>query len=106
MQEKCQICESSHPYLSDLFPFFDNFTRGTGSHSYIQLTPSILEPQPKDFGNANVRKMRQVQAANRRRQREEEAEKNQPMKVLPQSEKYKEVSSKVAEHLKVCSEIE
>lgn len=61
----------------------------------------LSEPQPKDFGNANLKKMRQVQAMNRRRQREEDADKKKPVKVLPQSEKYKEVSSKLSEHIKV-----
>ncbi|XP_072038920.1 enkurin domain-containing protein 1-like [Amphiura filiformis] len=66
----------------------------------VYRPPPKPKPQPKDFGNANVKKMRQVQAANRRRQREETAEKTQPVKVLPQSEKYKEVPSKLSEHLK------
>lgn len=60
------------------------------------------EKEEKDFSNENVKKMRQVQALNRRRKKEEELGKQKPVKVLPQSEKYREVPSKVTEKLKVC----
>ncbi|PIK40346.1 putative enkurin domain-containing protein 1 [Apostichopus japonicus] len=58
------------------------------------------EKEEKDFSNENVKKMRQVQALNRRRKKEEELGKQKPVKVLPQSEKYREVPSKVTEKLK------
>lgn len=61
----------------------------------------LSEPQPKDFSKDNVRRMRQIQSKSRNKQREEVVEKNKPMKVLPQSEKYKVVASKVTENLKV-----
>lgn len=70
----------------------------TGENVY--RPPSRQKPQPKDFSKDNVRRMRQIQSQSRKKQREEVIEKNKPMKVLPQSEKYKEVSSKVTENLK------
>ncbi|XP_022104758.1 enkurin domain-containing protein 1-like isoform X2 [Acanthaster planci] len=66
----------------------------------VYRPPSRQKPEPKDFGRDNIRKMRQIQSMNRRKKRDEEKEASQPIKVLPQSVKYKEVSSKVAEHVK------
>ncbi|XP_030835582.1 enkurin domain-containing protein 1 [Strongylocentrotus purpuratus] len=70
----------------------------TGENVY--RPPTRQKPQPKDFSKDNVRRMRQIQSKSRNKQREEVVEKNKPMKVLPQSEKYKVVASKVTENLK------
>ncbi|XP_033099636.1 enkurin domain-containing protein 1-like isoform X2 [Anneissia japonica] len=43
--------------------------------------------------------MRKIQAMSRKKRTEETIAKNQPVKVLPQSEKYKEIQSKVAAHI-------
>ena len=61
----------------------------------------LSEPKPKDFTQDNVRRMRHIQTMNRRKKNADEKEARQPVKVLPQSVKYKEVTSKVAEHVKV-----
>ncbi|XP_072165688.1 enkurin domain-containing protein 1-like [Diadema setosum] len=82
-------------------------TKAKGSVGLLLVTgenvyrpPSRQKPQPKDFGRDNVRRMRQIQAQSRKKQQEETAERSKPMKVLPQSQKYKEVPSKVTEKLK------
>ncbi|XP_038060146.1 enkurin domain-containing protein 1-like isoform X2 [Patiria miniata] len=66
----------------------------------VYRPPSRQKPESKDFGRDNVRKMRQIQSMNRRKKREDDKVAGEPIKVLPQSVKYKEVSSKVAEHVK------
>ncbi|XP_071808410.1 enkurin domain-containing protein 1-like [Asterias amurensis] len=66
----------------------------------VYRPPSRQKPKPKDFTQDNVRRMRHIQTMNRRKKNADEKEARQPVKVLPQSVKYKEVTSKVAEHVK------
>ncbi|XP_077998986.1 enkurin domain-containing protein 1-like isoform X2 [Glandiceps talaboti] len=57
------------------------------------------EAESRDYTKENVRKMRQIQSVNRRRREEEQRKSTEPVKALPQSEKYKTVPSKLAENL-------
>nr|XP_054773626.1 enkurin domain-containing protein 1-like [Lytechinus pictus] len=99
--------ESSRP-VPRVRPEAENIaTKAKGSVGNLLVTgenvyrpPTRQKPQPKDFSKDNVRRMRQIQSQSRKKQREEVIEKNKPMKVLPQSEKYKVVPSKVTENLK------
>ncbi|XP_006816686.1 enkurin domain-containing protein 1-like isoform X2 [Saccoglossus kowalevskii] len=65
----------------------------------IYRPPRQKTVESRDYAKENVRKMRQIQTMNRRRKEEEQKKCGEPVKVLPQSEKYKEVSSKLSEHL-------
>ncbi|XP_070545327.1 enkurin domain-containing protein 1-like isoform X2 [Ptychodera flava] len=66
----------------------------------IYRPPSSRQrPESRDYARENVRKLRQIQSQNRRRKEEVHRKSNEPVKVLPQSEKYRDVQSKLSEHL-------
>ncbi|XP_071952056.1 uncharacterized protein [Antedon mediterranea] len=65
----------------------------------VYRAPVVRNPEPKNFSQENVRRMRKIQAMSRKKKAAEIINKNQPVKVLPQSEKYKEIQSKVAVHI-------
>lgn len=60
-----------------------------------QFTQAKPKKQPVDHGEANVRRMRQIQRESRNREREKEQNKPTPVKALWKSSKYESVESKV-----------
>ena len=67
---------------------------------YITLLSLIASAQAKNFAKENVHKIKEIQRANREKQRESSS--NEPVKAVYKPGKFDHVDSRVAQEIKVC----